>query len=258
MPDFLPPSLIVVLGLVMGSFLNVVIARLPAGRSVVWPGSACPECGQAIRWFDNVPLVSWLLLLRGRCRACRKPISVRYPVVEFLTALLFYAMFRKIGWESRLFFRDLPFVSLAVAITFIDLDLRIIPDRLSLPGIVLGLGSSFFVGALGDSLAGAALGFLGFYGLSWGFYQLTGRVGLGGGDIKLLAMIGAFIGVQGVLTTILVSSILGTVIGLIWGLATRQGQLMRVSIPYGPFLLLGALADYFLRDLLWLPFMIPT
>ena len=246
-----------VLGLLIGSFLNVVIARLPAGRSIVSPGSACPHCQAPIRWYDNVPVLAWVIWLRGRCRSCRSPISPRYPFVELLTAVLFALMAAKFGFSWRLWFRDLPFASLAVAITFIDLDHRIIPDRLSLSGIGWGLLTAGLASMWTESVAGAVIGFVGFYSLSWFFYRLTGRIGLGGGDVKLLAMIGAFLGPSGVLTTVVVSSIAGSVIGISWGLLTRQERLMRVAIPYGPFLILGALADYLLRDLLWLPFTNP-
>jgi leader peptidase (prepilin peptidase) / N-methyltransferase len=272
---------VVVFGLMVGSFLNVVIIRLPQGASINFPASHCPHCKKPIRWWDNLPLLSYVVL-RGKCRSCNAKISIRYPLVEFLTALLFLAAKIHFGhsvmiWEF--FLRDLPFLSILLAVTFIDLELRIIPDQLSLGGMAWGLltsvGFVFFnhsgVGtSIGwvASLIGAAVGFGCFYGLAWIYLRLTGRFGLGGGDIKLLGMIGAFLGFRGVFTTVLVSSVIGSVVGISWALlqkrlklspvqAGESESLMLVSIPYGPFLVVGGLWHYFLSDLLWLQFMNP-
>ncbi len=255
----------ILFGLVIGSFLNVVIARLPKRRSLVRPASSCPKCGSVLRWYDNIPVVSYLLLLRGKCRGCHAPISVRYPVVELLTALLFLTVTLKFGPSLLLVVRDWPFVAILVAITFIDLETRLIPDPLSLGGLVLGLATSYFTPGLGivSSVFGAALGFGLFYGIAWYYQWRTGRAGMGGGDIKFLAMLGAFLGPIGVVTTVFVSSVLGTVIGMTYAWITRKkeggsGSLMKVSLPFGPFLVLGALYAYLLGDILWSPFMIPT
>jgi leader peptidase (prepilin peptidase) / N-methyltransferase len=250
LPPALASAFAIGAGLIVGSFLNVVIARLPHGQSLARPRSRCPGCGAAIAAYDNVPVLSYLLL-RGRCRSCRAPISVRYPVVELLTALLFQATHLKFGLTPLLLARDWPFVSLLVAITFIDLDLRIIPDRLSLPGLLLGLATAALTPGLGllPALAGAALGFGLFYGMAWLYLRLTGRSGLGGGDVKLLAMLGAFVGPLGVLVTVMVSSIVGSVAGIAWGVAHRaEGGIMKSAIPFGPFLVVGALYYYLLND----------
>jgi len=242
---------VVVLGLLVGSFTNVVIARVPKRQSVVKPRSRCPSCGQQLRWHDNIPVLSYLWL-RGRCGFCKVPISVRYPVIELMVALLFVATKLKFGLGWALLLRDWPWVTMLVAITFIDLEHRIIPDRLSLPGLALGLATSWLDPEVGwiSSFAGAAIGFALFYGLAWIYSRKTGRMGLGGGDIKFLAMIGAFVGPLGVFYTVLVSSVLGSVLGVGVALLSGERQLMRTSLPYGPFLVVGALGWYLLGDFL--------
>lgn len=263
-------ALVAVFGLIIGSFLNVVIARLPEGRSIVRPGSACGGCGAPIRWHDNVPLLGFALL-RGRCRACRAPISLRYPLVETITALLFVTSYLAQGLTPTLFLRDWPLLATLVAVTFIDLDHRIIPDPLSLGGLALALATSWLDPRLGlaGSAAGAAIGFGVFYFFAWAYLRLAGRSGLGGGDIKLLAMLGAFLGPSGVFCVILVSSVLGSVLGIAWALWNRRrsgdgsgaadaADVLGLAIPYGPFLVVGALYYYLLGDWLWLQFTIPT
>jgi leader peptidase (prepilin peptidase)/N-methyltransferase len=257
----------VCLGLVVGSFLNVVIVRLPRGESIVRPRSRCPGCGSAIRWYDNIPVASWLAL-RGRCRACRRPIPVRYPVVELATALLFLATRLRFGWSWLLPVRDWPFVSALVAISFIDLEHRIIPDVLSLGGLALGLLTAWFVPGFGllPAFSGAAIGFGGFYAFAWLYQAITKRSGLGGGDVKLLAMLGAFLGPGGVFASVLISSVFGSVVGITWALLQRRakvdegapkGTLLHVAIPYGPFLVVGGLYYYLLGDWIWLRFTTP-
>lgn len=246
-------------GLVVGSFLNVVIYRLPLKRSLIRPGSRCQSCNAPVRWFDNIPVLSWFLL-KGRCRSCKARIPFRYVCVELMTGLMFVATYVRFGPSWLLLVHDWPFVSLLIAITFIDLDHRIIPDELSLGGLVLGLLTSGLVQDLGfvPAAIGSAVGFGIFYGFAWLYLRYSGRSGLGGGDIKLLAMLGSFLGTTGVFTTILISSITGSVIGIVWGLAQRQKKVMATAIPYGPFLVLGALYAYLLGDILWSPFTIPT
>ncbi len=246
-------------GLVIGSFVNVVVARIPHGRSIVRPGSSCPSCQAPIRWYDNLPLLSFLLL-GGKCRHCRAKISIRYPVVELLTAVLFMAATHVTGWGWHLFIRDWPLMAALVTITFIDLDHRIIPDVISLPGIILGLATTPLDTRMDWQLSimGAVLGFGVFYLFAWLYERSTGRAGLGGGDVKLLAMLGAFLGPSGVFCSIFISSIFGSLVGIGWALATRKKSVMKVSIPYGPFLVVGGLYYYLLGDLLWFQFMIPT
>lgn len=259
LPVWLQNTISATLGLLIGSFLNVVIYRVPRKLSVVHPRSQCPSCGHTITWYENIPVLSYLLQ-GGCCRSCKSSISIRYPVIELLTGLLFLACTVRFGFHPLLFFRDWPFVSILVAITFIDLEHRIIPDRLSLVMILLGLSTSYWVPGLGveRSFIGALFGFGVFYGLAWTYLRITGRSGLGGGDIKLLAALGAYVGLSGVFATILISSVFGSVVGIGWGLLQGRGKLMQLAIPYGPFLVVGALYYYFMGDILWFRFMIPT
>jgi leader peptidase (prepilin peptidase)/N-methyltransferase len=245
--------------LIVGSFLNVVIVRLPQEKSIVFPGSHCPQCQKTLQWYENIPVFSYLVL-KGRCSGCKLPIPIRYPIVELITALLFIAVKIKFGFSWLLFARDWPFVSILIAVTFIDLEHRLIPDELSLGGLIVGLATAYWTPGLGlpAALIGAAVGFGAFYGLAWIYLRLTGKSGLGGGDIKLLAMIGAFLGLGGVFAAILISSIFGSVVGIGWALISKKEKVMSVAIPYGPFLVVGALYYYLLGDLLWFQFTTPT
>jgi leader peptidase (prepilin peptidase)/N-methyltransferase len=251
-------AFVVALGLLIGSFLNVVVVRLPRDESVVRPRSRCPGCGSGIAWYDNIPVLSYAIL-RGKCRKCTQRISIRYPVIELLTALLFLAVITKFGTTWLTPVREWPFVAALVAITFIDLEHRIIPDELSLGGVILGLLTSYWVPGLGLvwSIAGAAIGYVSFGLLSWGYFKAKGKIGLGGGDVKLLAMLGAFLGPMAVFHIILISSLLGSVIGLGYGgyLKARgeSDSLMGIAIPFGPFLVVAALYVYLLGDVLGLP-----
>ncbi len=245
---YLPVVSIFVLGLCIGSFLNVCIYRLPLGKSLVTPGSSCPNCGSPIRFYDNIPLVSYLVL-KGRCRTCQSPFSFRYPLVELMTGMLAVAVWLRFGWhaESLIFFF---FSSCLLVITFIDIDHRIIPDVISLPGIAIGLAASFFARHLSwqNSLAGIAAGGGSLLAVAVAYRALTGKEGMGGGDIKLLAMIGAFTGWRGVLFTVFMASATGTLVGLI--LMARAGKNMKLAVPFGPFLALGAIAYLFFGDFL--------
>lgn len=246
-------------GLIAGSFINVVVHRLPQRKSLIEPGSQCPFCKNSIRWYDNLPVLSYLFLF-GKCRKCHRKISLRYPIIELLVCLLFIASVTKFGLGPLTFLRDWPFLASLVAVTFIDLEHRIIPDEISLGGLVLGLLTCYWVPGLGliNGFVGAAFGFSVFYLFAWIYFKMSGKSGLGGGDIKLLAMIGAFLGPSGVFSTILMSSVLGSVMGILYALTRKQRNVLKVAIPYGPFLVLGALYYYFFGDLLWLRFMTPT
>jgi leader peptidase (prepilin peptidase) / N-methyltransferase len=232
-----------ILGAVVGSFLNVCICRMPRDESVVSPPSHCPGCGYRIRWYDNIPLVSYLLL-RGRCRGCRDKISPRYPLVELLNALLSLALFLRFG-PTLAFAVLFLFCSALVVITFIDLEHQIIPDEISLPGIVLGFIFSFFLRGHGwlNSLLGILLGGGSLLLVAYGYQLLTGKEGMGGGDIKLLAMMGAFLGWKSIPFIIFVSSLAGSVIGV--SLMLIQKKDSKLAIPFGPYLALGALLYVF-------------
>ncbi len=242
-PSVALQGVVFVFGCILGSFYNVVIHRLPAKESLVQPGSRCPNCRHPIAFYDNIPLLSYLLL-RGRCRFCKTPISLRYPTVELLTGLLAVLLFRKSGMDAQ-FLIDFLFVSLLLIIAFIDLDTFLIPDVLSLPGIVLGFCLSFVGMRISwlDSLLGMLLGGGLFCLIAVGYRYFRRREGLGVGDIKLLGMIGAFIGWPGVVFTILVSSLTGSIVGFMtmW----RSGEGMNTMVPFGPFLSLGATAYLF-------------
>ena len=245
---YLPLASIFVLGLCIGSFLNVCIYRLPLGKSLVTPGSSCPNCGSPIRFYDNIPLVSYIIL-GGKCRTCRTSFSCRYPLVELMTGLLAVAVWIRFGWhpESLVFFF---FCSCLLVITFIDIDHRIIPDVISLPGIVIGLASSLLIRHLDwqASLAGIAAGGGSLLAVALIYRTLTGKEGMGGGDIKLLAMIGAFTGWRGVLFTVFTASAAGTLVGLV--LMIKAGKNMKLAVPFGPFLALGAITYLFFGDFL--------
>lgn len=235
-----------IFGSMVGSFLNVCIHRLPAGQSIVFPPSHCPTCKQPIRPTDNIPLFSYALL-GGRCRACRSPISARYPLVEILTGATAVVTYLVFGLSPE-GLMNFAFLAALITITFIDLDHQIIPDAISLPGIGVGFLASLFLGTPGwqSSLAGLLLGGGVLWAVAEGYFRLTGREGMGGGDVKLLAMIGAFLGWKAVPVSLLLASLTGTVVGLTLILA--QGRDSHTPIPFGPFLALGAVSALFFGD----------
>lgn len=246
-----------VFGLCIGSFLNVCIYRIPRGLSIVAPRSFCPGCGKPIAWYDNLPVLSFLFL-RGRCRHCGMRISARYPLIEMLTGALFVMVWNRFG-ATALTPIFCVMVSGLVVATFVDFDFMIIPDRTSLGGIAAGLVLSALVPtlhgvpdlapALLRSVVGAASG----GGILW-LVAVVGKWAfkkdaMGLGDVKLLAAIGAFLGVPGVIYTILASSIAGTVIGLT--LIGLGGHQWRSRLPYGPYLAAGAVSWILGGDQLW-------
>lgn len=256
-----------VFGACIGSFLNVVVYRLPNDLSIVSPGSHCPACSRPIPAWLNVPILSWIVL-RGRCHFCAAPISIRYPLIELVTGLLWLASVRTFGW-SWASVAAIVLSSALVAITFIDLDVWEIPDEISLPGIVVGgllrpvaFGAPWWDGVIAAGVGAGALALL-----RWTFLRLRGVEGMGLGDVKLIAMIGAFVGLKGLLPVLLVSSVAGSTIGL---LAMAAGPSTGATkdppsdptdpndpddpddwappdraIPFGPFLTLGALFHLF-------------
>jgi len=236
-----------VFGSALGSFLNVCIYRIPLKKSIVRPPSSCPQCGAPIRFYDNIPIISYIMLL-GRCRHCRTPISLKYPMVEIITGLLSVALFIEFGLGPKTIFLFL-FTAALIAIAFIDLQHKIIPDVISLPGIVVGLVFSFFPSAEISPLD-ALIGIVGGGGFLFlvgtVFEKVTGREGMGGGDVKLLAMIGAWMGWKALPFVVLISALTGSVIGGASLVISRQG--MRSRIPFGPFLALGALVFLFFGD----------
>ncbi len=233
----------ILFGLALGSLLNVCIYRIPIKKSIIKPPSFCPRCGEGIRFYDNIPLISYLLLW-GRCRRCRERISLGYPLVEAITGFLSLVLFIRYGVGLQ-FAILLLFAATLVTISFIDLSHRIIPDVLSLPGIVAGWGYALFAGQIAwlDSLIGSIAGAGALFLVAFVYQRLTGREGMGGGDIKLLAMIGAWMGWRALPFIVLISSLAGAVIGSVFILTAGKGY--RFKIPFGPFLSLGALIYLF-------------
>lgn len=206
-------TLVFVMGLLFGSFLNVVIARVPYEQSIVHPRSRCPKCGHQLAWYENIPVLSWLAL-RGRCSACGQPISWRYPAIELLTALLFLACQRRFGWTPELV-SALVLVLLLVSLSFIDLEHWILPSNLTGPGIAAGVALSVPMGMerVRDSVIGAVVGYLVFWGMEWLGEKIFKKEALGGGDKHLLALIGAFLTWKALLGVIFLSSLQGAVVG---------------------------------------------
>lgn len=230
-------------GLAIGSFLNVVIARLPERRSLWRPGSACPDCGAPIAWYDNVPLLSFLAL-RGRCRACGGAISWRYPVVEVLTGALFLAAWLAFGPTVR-FAAGAALLAALIAITAIDLQHQIIPDAITLPGIVAGVLSRVGTGPVSwiDPLIGIAVGAGVFVAIILGYALVVGGEGMGLGDAKLGAMLGAFLGWKALLVSLFVAVTAGGVLAIVLLATGLRGR--RDPIPFGPFLALGGATGLF-------------
>lgn len=225
-------------GLVIGSFLNVVIARLPERRSLWSPGSACPGCGGAIAWYDNVPVLSFLAL-RGRCRACGGAISWRYPVVESVTGTAFLAAYLAFGPSGR-FVAAVVLLSALVTITAIDLQLQIIPDEITLPGILVGVLSSLGTGTPPwfDAVIGALVGGGVFLAII-----LVHPAGMGGGDMKLAAMLGAFLGWQVLLFSLFVAVVGGGTLAVVLLATGLRGR--KDPVPFGPFLASGGAIGLF-------------
>lgn len=245
LPDAVLMLYALVIGLCVGSFLNVVIYRLPLGQSLVSPGSRCTKCGYQLRWYDNVPVLSWALL-GGRCRQCRTAISIQYPVVEIVTGLLFVL----VAWLTPvgpLLVARLILVAILVALFGIDLEHQILPNSITLPGIVIGLMFSVIAPpGWKDALLGALLGAGVLYGIAAAYYAVRREEGLGMGDVKMLAMIGAFLGWKAVLVTLVLSSFSGALIGMALIAAQRGG--MKLALPFGTFLAVGAVAAMLVGD----------
>jgi len=238
-------------GLSLGSFLNVVITRLPQREQMAWGRSCCPHCRRTLSWYDTIPLLSYIWL-RGRCRWCGTAIPCRYPLVELAGSLLALALWSAFPFSPLLLAYG-PFTMALLALSAIDLEQGLLPDAITLPGIGLGLILSVFLPGL--EFLGAAAGALGgailFQGIAWGYEKWTGRTGMGGGDVKLMAMIGAFLGLESLPWVIFFSASLGTLAGIVLVVAGgrwQKGNWRAVPIPYGPFLAAGALIYLFGRE----------
>lgn len=230
--------LVGILGLCVGSFLNVCIYRLPRGQSILSPPSRCPQCGRTLRWFDNIPVFSWIAL-RGRCGRCGARISMQYPIVEIVTALvwLLIAWLTPPGW---LLASRLVLGTALIVLFMIDLEHQLLPNVITLPGIVVGLAFSFVAppGPV-DSLIGIVVGGGILYAIAAGYYFLRKEEGMGMGDVKMLAMVGAWLGLKMVLVTFVLSSMLGGLIGVVL-IGSRRAD-MATKVPFGTMLAVGAL-----------------
>jgi leader peptidase (prepilin peptidase)/N-methyltransferase len=267
---FVPSSLLIgvfvaLFGLVIGSFLNVCILRIPERKSIVLPASACPKCGAAIRPYDNIPVLSWLVL-GGKCRNCKNPISPMYPLVEALTGLLFFACYFAFGFTLDTL-KWCTFSALMIVLVFTDLRERMLPDVVNFTGFAIGLVFSFFTVALDgtarwlashmfdfpppapvlsfvDALLGAAAGSALLWLVSEGYFRLRGREGMGLGDVKMMLLVGAFLGVKRTLLTILAGSLLGSILGILF-IAARRKDSESYELPFGTFLGMAAMLVVF-------------
>jgi leader peptidase (prepilin peptidase)/N-methyltransferase len=235
-------------GLVVGSFVNVLVHRLPRGESVVSPPSHCPSCGAQIRARDNVPVVSWLLL-RGRCRDCRAPIAARYPMLELANGILWTLVYLR-AREGAELFGGVFFASACLALAAIDAEFQILPDKITLSGIAVGILLAFFSRSRTpvSALVGAAVGGGGLYLIAFLYEKIAGQEGMGLGDVKMLAMIGAFLGASGVLVSVLLASLAGSLVG-VGAIALGRGD-RRMRLPFGVFLAAGGVAAFFFGDAL--------
>ena len=230
----------------IGSFLNVCIARIPAGESVVSPGSRCPSCRTPIRWFDNIPVLSYVLL-GGRCRSCRARIAGRYPLVELVTAGAFVLQGLITGPDPVLLTNRLVLTALLIVLFGTDFDTQRLPNVLTIPGIVVGLAFSV-IGPPGlfESAVGAAVGAGILLAVRWGWKRATGVDGMGLGDVKMLAMIGAFLGWRQVWVVLFFASLAGAIIGLLLTLVQKRS--LQSRLPFGTFLALAAYASSLFGD----------
>ncbi|MGZ3580580.1 MAG: prepilin peptidase [Syntrophales bacterium] len=235
--------LLACVGAAVGSFLNVLIFRIPEGQSIVFPSSHCPKCGHAIRVYDDIPIISYLVL-GGKCRDCHDKISIQYPIVEAITAVMSLLLFLKFGLSLK-FLASFIFTSALIVITFIDLRHQIIPDVISLPGIpIFFFLAVFFMDlTVWESLLGILIGGGCLFAIAFLYEIIAKREGMGGGDIKLLAMLGAFLGWKSLFFVLCASSLLGAVVGV--AAMVMKGQDMKYAVPFGPFLSIAAVAYLF-------------
>lgn len=268
-------TFITILGLVVGSFLNVVIYRLPIMMENSWkqefddyfndedtstvpqskeqpvfnlakPDSTCPHCGHKITPWENIPIISWLIL-RGKCSNCKSPISIRYPAIEALTGIMSFLVAWQFGINIETLYL-LVFVWSLIALTFIDIDKMLLPDQITLPlmwlGLILSTQNTFV--DTNSAIWGAALGYLSLWSVYWAFKLLTGKEGMGFGDFKLLAALGAWLGVKSLPLIVILSSLVGAVIGIIQIVLQKHDQ--RQPIPFGPYLAIAGIIALFFGD----------
>jgi leader peptidase (prepilin peptidase) / N-methyltransferase len=235
--------LVFILGAVVGSFLNVCIYRLPRGESIVSPASRCPHCQKAIAWYDNIPCLSYVLL-RGHCRSCREPMGARYFLVEALTAVMALGTYWQFGLTPACLAAFL-FVATLIVITFIDIEHQIIPHEIILPGIPFFLLAAVFVMGIPllDAFLGIMVGIGTLYLVAVYYEQLMGIEGMGGGDVNLMGMLGAFLGWKSLLFILMMGAFTGAMVGII--MMINKGKTIKYAVPFGPFLSLGAVIYLF-------------
>jgi leader peptidase (prepilin peptidase) / N-methyltransferase len=253
LPAFYVHLLALVLGLFCGSFLNLASTRMPRNTSLWWPGSHCDQCLTPLKWYWNIPLFSWLFL-GGRCRVCGTPITAGTLVIETLTPLLWMLALRVAPWGPFVWFILWPFVSFAILLSVIDIRHRIIPHELNAFGLLLGLVSrALLEGPVGvlEGLGASVVAFFGFALLSFLYEWRRGYMGLGGGDVRLLAVLAAFVGLEGLVSVLFMASVTGMVAGLLLRLKENKGSFLRQSIPFGPFLVWSGLLVYLFPVRLW-------
>ena len=228
-------TILFILGAILGSFLNVVIYRLPKGKSIIFPPSSCPHCGARIKPYDNIPIVSYIIL-KGRCRNCGAPISPRYPIVESIVAFSFLFGYLRYGLSFE-YLTFVLFILLLVPISFIDFDTMLIPDSIAIPGIIIGLTLSFFRGRMYSSILGAVIGAVVIVTIYYSAKFIYKKEAIGLGDMRLSALIGSFVGWASFLITVFIASFIGLIYGVI--IIRKRGGTIKKEIPFGPFLSIG-------------------
>lgn len=247
----LPPILIVftfIFGALIGSFLNVVIYRVPLGKSVVSPRSSCPSCGHMIKWYENIPIISYIFFLRAKCSKCKSKISFRYPVVEFCIGLiainLFPSNLDSLNIESLAnFFYFFSVACILFAHFFIDLEHQLLPDKINIYFLLITIPYVLIYRDINFWLVGGLIGFFMPLSVTWLFYKLRGKIGLGGGDIKLFGILGLLLGPIGILQNIFMSCILGSVVGLVLILSRRMSK--NTALAFGPYIIVVAVLQIF-------------
>ncbi|MEW5806007.1 MAG: prepilin peptidase [Acidobacteriota bacterium] len=242
-PDWFIIIFLIAFGATLGSFMNVCIYRIPKHLSIVKPRSFCPACGSLIPWYQNIPVLSYFLLL-GNCASCGARISPVYPFVEIVAAVATVSLYLEFGLAIE-FIAYLPFTLALIVLFFIDYREKLLPDEITISGIILGIGLSPLLKHLGilNSILGAATGFVGFYLIAFIYERLTGKEGMGGGDIKMITMVGAFLGLKGVLATIFIASLTGAIVGLLLIIFFRKS--FKHALPFGCFISIGSLIFLF-------------
>lgn len=247
-PQYLVNIFFIAFGLLIGSFLNVVIYRIPREQSVVKPRSTCPSCGHKISWYENIPVISYLIL-KGGCRECRTKISIRYPLIEILIGLIaFWLIPKDLTYTNLIHF--IFYFSIAcifVCHFLIDLEFQILPDKINLYFLAITLPYVFFFYPLPHWLIGGIVGFMGPFLVTYLFYKLRGQIGLGGGDIKIFGILGLILGPAGILKTIFFSCMLGSIVGILLILSKRMGK--DTPLAFGPYILIAAAIQIYFPDL---------